>query len=420
MSYNGLMSPKKHKVRAVSISGGGIKGIIPAYMMMEMEKILQEVTGKPDEKIINYIDLFSGTSVGGILAALYLAPIDAAGNVRSAKDVYQKIIEAMKIIFYNSPSGHPMPAPDYSSPKSKEYFTDVFKNLELKDLLRPTLITAYEPNRHWMSFFRQQHAKVDPSANFLVSDMCLATAALPVYFDPVIINSFSDKTVTEHSFIGAIHPEKAELTELIAALKSTKILGDDGEILIELSRSNRADFDLPEKWHPFCKIIFSVLERVKNPAFTFVDGAIFANNPSLCTLVEVANMCFEQFDQNRSQVKDTILISLGTGVEEVSEPYSGKINPKFTTRLMNMLFGCAESLAHFECLHAFSASNVLNQYYNLDPIIKLQAGKTVPTANFYDTRQENIQALEDLAADYAEKNRPVLKNIVNDLLKEIQ
>lgn len=420
MRYNGAMSVKKHKVRAVSISGGGIKGIIPAYIMMELEKILQETTGRSDERIVRYIDLMSGTSVGGILTALYLAPLDGAGTLRSAKAVYETIVESMTAVFHDNPHGHPMPDAAYSSPKATEYFEALFKNTELKDLAKPTLITAYEPNRHWMSFFRQQHASLDPAANFLLSDVCRATGALPVYFHPVKINSFSDKKLNKNSFLGVLNREELEILDLLEVLRSEKIINADDEIQAEFQIENRAELKLSEKWKPFEKIIFSVLERVKNPNFTFVDGAVFANNPSLCTLVELSNMNFNQFEQKRPRVEDTILISLGTGITESSEPYTGEINARFTTRFMNMLFGCAESLAHFQCMHAFSAAKALEQYHCLDPIIKPLLGKTVPSGNFYDTRADNIKALEDLAAACVEQKRAYLKKIVDDLVKETQ
>lgn len=413
------MTSKKHKVRAISICGGGIKGIIPAYIMMELEKIVQEITGRSDERIVNYVDLFAGTSVGGILTALYLAPVDSKGTLRSAKEVYQKVIESMTTVFYETPNGSPVPAADYSSPKAVEYYSSLFKDLQLKDLAKATLITAYEPNRHWMSFFRQQQAIHEPAANFLLRDVCLATGAMPIYFDPVTINSFSEKKVSEHSFKGAVHRGSQEILELIQVLKDEKIINEDRVIQIEMNPEKWSEFKLPEKWLPLQRPIFSVLERMRNPSFTFVDGVIFANNPALCTLIEIGHMNFDHLDQTVSKVQNSILISLGTGLEESREPYSGKVNAKFATRLMNMLFSCAESLAHYQCMLAYSAAGASNQYHHLDPIIKPQPGKAVPTSNFYDTRADNIKGLEDLAAAYVEAERPRLKQIVNELMKEI-
>lgn len=409
----------KRKIRALSISGGGIKGLIPAYILMEMEKKLQELTGRPDERIAHYFDLFSGTSVGGILTALYLAPVDSSGHLRSAKEVYQTIIEAMKFVFHESSStGQALPDPEYSSSKAREILNDYFKNQQLKDLAKPTLITAYEPNRNWMSFFRQQHAAVDPAANFLLTDVCLSTGAMPLYFNPVVVKSFSEKKVTEHSFIGAINASHSELSELLTTLREAKFIDSEGNIIMDLEHAQWDQLPLPDKWLFRKKIIYSLLERAKNPNFTFVDGAIFANNPSLCTVTEAANTPFPLLNNHHPKLDEMILVSLGTGIKGKSEPYSSAINSRFSTQLMSMLFACSETLAHYQCFHAFSSANVADQYFYLDPVINELLPKTVPSYHFGDTRPDNIQALEEIVAAYVDNHRYVIDTIVLELMKE--
>jgi patatin-like phospholipase/acyl hydrolase len=58
----------------LSIDGGGIKGIIPGMVLVEMERRLKERTGNPDAYIAEYFDFFAGTSTGGILICLMLCP----------------------------------------------------------------------------------------------------------------------------------------------------------------------------------------------------------------------------------------------------------------------------------------------------------------------------------------------------------
>ena len=53
--------------KILSIDGGGIRGIIPAAYLAEIEKR----TGKP---ICTLFDLIAGTSTGGILAAALTVP----------------------------------------------------------------------------------------------------------------------------------------------------------------------------------------------------------------------------------------------------------------------------------------------------------------------------------------------------------
>src|SRR3989442_4572018 len=59
-------------IRILSIDGGGIRGIIPAMVLAELER----KTGRP---ICNLFDLIAGTSTGGVLALALTKP-DAAGK----------------------------------------------------------------------------------------------------------------------------------------------------------------------------------------------------------------------------------------------------------------------------------------------------------------------------------------------------
>jgi len=56
----------------LSIDGGGIRGIIPAAILVELEKRLERA-GK-SKPLCRYFDLIAGTSTGGIIAAGLTAP----------------------------------------------------------------------------------------------------------------------------------------------------------------------------------------------------------------------------------------------------------------------------------------------------------------------------------------------------------
>lgn len=52
---------KKYKFRILSIDGGGIRGLIPAKILAEIEK-------RTNKRICEMFNLIAGTSTGGILA----------------------------------------------------------------------------------------------------------------------------------------------------------------------------------------------------------------------------------------------------------------------------------------------------------------------------------------------------------------
>lgn len=61
---------KKYKI--LSIDGGGIRGLLPAMILQEMEKRLRVRTGNPQARIADYFDIIAGTSAGGMLACSML------------------------------------------------------------------------------------------------------------------------------------------------------------------------------------------------------------------------------------------------------------------------------------------------------------------------------------------------------------
>src|SRR5690349_15414460 len=66
----------------LSISGGGMRGIIPARILVEVERR----TGQP---IADSFDLLAGTSTGGILACLTASP-DALSAERAMEFYYER------------------------------------------------------------------------------------------------------------------------------------------------------------------------------------------------------------------------------------------------------------------------------------------------------------------------------------------
>ncbi|MBK8983022.1 MAG: patatin-like phospholipase family protein [Ignavibacteria bacterium] len=82
--------------KILTIDGGGIRGVLPARILHEIEKR----TKKP---IAELFDLIAGTSTGGILALCLTKP-DSKGNPRyKALDILKLYEEEGKKIFKKSP-----------------------------------------------------------------------------------------------------------------------------------------------------------------------------------------------------------------------------------------------------------------------------------------------------------------------------
>ena len=180
----------------LSIDGGGIRGIIPGQILTHIESLLKEIYDDPNYRIADHFDLFAGTSTGGILACAYLIP-DYGRPKFSAKEVVDLYFERGDDIF-NIPLFHRLRSAGgvldekYPEQGLEEALEDYFGNLKLVDLLKPTLITAYDIKRRKAHFFTQHDAH-EPDHNFFLRDIARATSAAPTYFEVSKIKSDSNK-----------------------------------------------------------------------------------------------------------------------------------------------------------------------------------------------------------------------------------
>ncbi|KAH9566765.1 hypothetical protein CY35_04G146000 [Sphagnum magellanicum] len=61
------------RLTILSIDGGGVRGVIPAIMLAELESNLQDLDGAK-RRLVDYFDLIAGTSTGGLITAMITTP----------------------------------------------------------------------------------------------------------------------------------------------------------------------------------------------------------------------------------------------------------------------------------------------------------------------------------------------------------
>lgn len=188
-----------NKIRILSLDGGGIRGIITCVILKYIEEQLQKLD-HPNAKIGNYFDLVAGSSTGGLLASIILFP-DKAGKARfsveEALDLYaKKGDDIFNVNFWRhmvNPFG--LFNEKISEKSLEKQLLDIFGHLELKDLIKPCLITSYDIRERKAKLFASHEAHA-PLENFLVKDVCRATSAAPTYFEPARIKSCYNQEFT--------------------------------------------------------------------------------------------------------------------------------------------------------------------------------------------------------------------------------
>ncbi len=180
------------KVTILSLDGGGIRGIISCIILRYLEELLQQ-KDHPNAKLGDYFDMIAGSSTGGILTSVLLYPDEHKKAKYSIKKAFELYTEKGEDIFTVSlwenlfnPFG--LFSEKISQDNLERQLGDFFGDLELKDFIKPSLITSYDIENRKAKLFNTLNAK-QSQQNFLVKDICRATSAAPTYFSPAQIKS---------------------------------------------------------------------------------------------------------------------------------------------------------------------------------------------------------------------------------------
>ena len=201
--------------RILSIDGGGIRGIIPALILSEMER-------RANKPVSEMFDLVAGTSTGGILALGLLAP-GADGRPRyTAKDMVSMYEEDGPRIFQR-PLFHKIRAVGYAVEEKypaagiEETLHARFGDGWLSETLTPVLVTAYDLELREPHFFKTDRALKYARRDFRLADVARATSAAPTYFEPARIQSRAedDPVALVDGGVFANNPAACALVEAI-------------------------------------------------------------------------------------------------------------------------------------------------------------------------------------------------------------
>ncbi|MBA2517867.1 MAG: patatin-like phospholipase family protein [Solirubrobacterales bacterium] len=175
-------------MRILSIDGGGIRGLIPAVVLAEIER-------RTDKRIAELFDLIAGTSTGGILACALTAPGPrGAGSPRyTAAELSGFYEEEGPHIFSRSllkriVSLEGLVDERYEDDGLNRALTTYLKDTRLRDAVTPILVAAYDLERRAAFFFRSGRAVSDAAHDFSMVDVARATSAAPTYFEPIEIS----------------------------------------------------------------------------------------------------------------------------------------------------------------------------------------------------------------------------------------
>ncbi|MHC5595008.1 MAG: patatin-like phospholipase family protein [Nostoc sp.] len=346
------------KYKILAIDGGGIRGIIPALVLAEIEKRTQK-------QIFSLFDLISGTSSGGILALgltkprLSLDTDSLPAAQYSAEALVQIYLEYGAEIFYE-PFWEQILGqledifiqPKYSSEGREEIIRQYFGDTPLENNLKEVFVTSYDIEQRIPIFFTNKLDKQQTESKkfrklcggFTLTDAALATSATPTYFAPY-------RVASSHN---------------------------------------------------------------TNGFYTLVDGGVVANNPANLAILE-AQISRQENQQEVLNTEDILVVSLGTGSLTSVYPYDevkkwGLL--QWANPLLNIVLDGGSEVVAGELERLFEANSKGNQssYYRFQTFLKSEL-EAIDNA-----KPENLRQLQILANTLIQEKSKEIDELCSILL----
>lgn len=165
----------KKVARIIVITGGGIRGIIPATYLKHLETIT-------NMRIKHMTNMMAGTSVGAITAT--------AVNDYTATEICDIFKEDgvncfQKKCWLSNLWG--LTGSKYKATSLNNVYEKYFDTLHLSELHNDTLIPFYDLTNRETRFFKSHRAKISINENYLVTTAINCSSRAPTYFKPIYI-----------------------------------------------------------------------------------------------------------------------------------------------------------------------------------------------------------------------------------------
>ena len=174
-------SDKKTYKIILSLDGGGIRGIITA-------RILQEIEKKTGKRIHELFDLIVGTSAGGILATGLTGQHPEKSLAYTAEEMVRFYRTEGPKIFKQAPFSSWCWSPKYQSKPLEEILEELLGDAELKDTKLDIIATSYDIEMRVPYLFKTSKARSDQDRNHFLRHVARATSAAPSYFEPLLLD----------------------------------------------------------------------------------------------------------------------------------------------------------------------------------------------------------------------------------------
>ena len=235
-------------MRVLAIDGGGIRGLIPALVLAELER-------RANRPVHELFDLIAGTSTGGILACALCAP-----NPMPAAEVAEIYEEAGPAIFDRSVwqrirSAEGLLDEKYDAGALDRALERFLAGKRLAETQPELIVPAYDMSAPGPYFFKTRKAREQADEDFPLTVVARATAAAPTYFEPLP----ADERALVDGGVFAVNPAMSAFAEVLRFHPSAEVvllsLGT-GERTRRRSFADVKDWGLVEWARPILDVVF--------------------------------------------------------------------------------------------------------------------------------------------------------------------
>jgi uncharacterized protein len=295
--------------RILSLDGGGIRGLVSALMLTEIEK-------KIDQPLNQYFNLIAGTSTGSILAA-------AIATGCSSQEIVELYQQQSKVIFpYRTRwttqripllVTHGLSAPKYSDTGLIEVLKGTFSETRLFEISSPLLlIVSYDTIEREPIIFKSWCHDHD-YGNVPLWEVCVCSASAPSYFPAHrLIRQVKGKIQDGYTEVIQLDKNASSVNNIYQNMKITITDGmGSGQVrtIKEYIGENRQATVSPG-WD---KIPNKTSSYTIESIYSAIDGGVAVNNPSTCAIAEALKL--------GCSLEDIKVLSIGTGDRTRVIPY---------------------------------------------------------------------------------------------------
>jgi uncharacterized protein len=234
-------------MKVLSIDGGGIRGLIPALVLAEVER-------RSGRRTFELFDLIAGTSTGGILACALCAPdpLPAEQLVAIYEEEGPSIFDRSLEQRIRSAEG--LLDEKYDSAALDRALERFLSDKRLAEAKPELLVPAYNMGEPGPYFFKSRKAR-EEGEDFPLSVVARATSAAPTYFEPFPL---ADRALVDGGVFAA-NPAMCAFAEVLRFHPAAEIvllsLGT-GERTRKRSFADIEDWGLLEWARPIIDVVF--------------------------------------------------------------------------------------------------------------------------------------------------------------------